>query len=112
MVNNFKLTLLLKTEYSMKKTSQAKKVISALQKTDNGLTANEMKNRFGVTNARALVTHLRQNGFAIYLNKTPAYVDRNGNERKGVSRYRLGTPSRAIVAAGYKALAATRGLGA
>ena len=42
----------------MKKTSQAKKVISALQKTDNGLTANEMKNRFGVTNARALVTHL------------------------------------------------------
>ena len=39
-----------------KKTSQAKKVISALEKTDQGLTANEMKNRFGVTNARALVT--------------------------------------------------------
>ena len=94
----------------MKKTSQATKVISALQKSDNGLTANEMKNRFGVTNARALVTHLRQNGFAIYLNKTPAYVDRNGNDRKGVSRYRLRTPSRAIIAAGYKALAATRGL--
>ena len=77
---------------------------------NSGKKALEMKNRFGVTNARALVTHLRQNGFAIYLNKTPAYVDRNGNERKGVSRYRLGTPSRAIIAAGYKALAATRGL--
>ena len=94
----------------MKKTSQAKKVISALQATDKGLTANEMKNRFGVTNARALVTNLRQSGFAIYLNKTPNYVDRNGNERKGVSRYRLGTPSRAIIAAGFKHLAATRGL--
>tara|TARA_B100001996_G_scaffold334969_1_gene285393 strand:- start:115 stop:393 length:279 start_codon:yes stop_codon:yes gene_type:complete len=91
----------------MKKTSQATKVISALESTDNGLTANEMKNRFGVVNARALVTHLRQNGFAIYLNKTPKYTDRNGNVRKGVSRYRLGTPSRAIVAAGYKALAAS-----
>ena len=94
----------------MKKTSQATKVISALEKTDPGLTANEMKNRFGVTNARALVTHLRQNGFAIYLNKTPKYTDRNGNVKKGVSRYRLGTPSRAIIAAGYKALAASRGL--
>jgi hypothetical protein len=94
----------------MKKTSQATKVISALEKTDQGLTANEMKNRFGVTNARALVTHLRQNGFAIYLNKTPKYTDRNGNVKKGVSRYRLGTPSRAIIAAGYKALAASRGL--
>ena len=94
----------------MKKTSQATKVISALEKTDQGLTANEMKNRFGVTNARALVTHLRQNGFAIYLNKTPKYTDRNGNVRKGVSRYRLGTPSRAIIAAGYKALAASGGL--
>ena len=93
-----------------KKTSQATKGISALEKTDQGLTANEMKNRFGVTNARALVTHLRQNGFAIYLNKTPKYTDRNGNVRKGVSRYRLGTPSRAIIAAGYKALAASRGL--
>ncbi len=93
-----------------KKTSQATKVISALEKTDQGLTANEMKNRFGVTNARALVTHLRQNGFAIYLNKTPNYTDRNGNVRKVVSRYRLGTPSRAIIAAGYKALAASRGL--
>lgn len=91
----------------MKKTSQATKVISALESVDNGLTANEMKNRFGVVNARALVTHLRQNGFAIYLNKTPKYTDRNGNVRKGVSRYRLGTPSRAIIAAGYKALAAS-----
>ena len=36
-----------------KKTSQATKVISTLEKTDQGLTANEMKNRFGVTNARA-----------------------------------------------------------
>jgi hypothetical protein len=91
----------------MRKTSQATKVISALQSadyTDSGLTANEMKNKFGVSNARALVTQLRQNGFAVYLNKTPAYVDRNG--RKGVSRYRLGTASRAVIAAGYKAIAA------
>ena len=53
----------------MRKTSQATKVISALQSadyTDSGLTANEMKNKFGVSNARALVTQLRQNGFAVY----------------------------------------------
>ena len=57
----------------MRKTSQATKVISALQSadyTDSGLTANEMKNKFGV------------------------------------SRYRLGTASRAVIAAGYKAIAA------
>ena len=41
--------------------------------------------------------------------QTPKYTDRNGNVRKGVSRYRLGTPSRAIIAAGYKALAGFKG---
>ena len=62
------------------------------------LTAKQIKSRYNVANPTALVTNLRQSGFPIYLN------DRK-NTTGTVSKYRLGNPSRSVVAAGYKALA-------
>ncbi len=66
------------------------------------LTAGEMKSRYGVANARALMTTLRQSGYPIYLNDG----DKDSRGRSRVSRYRLGSPSKSVVAAGYKAIAA------
>jgi hypothetical protein len=47
----------------------------------------------------AEVSRIRQSGFAVYANSRIA-----GNNVK-VTEYRLGTPSRKIVAAGYRAMA-------
>lgn len=75
------------------------KVIAALQTTSKGLTAAQMTSRFGVANPTATVTALRQKGYAIYANRR---TNKGGETR---TFYRLGTPSQAIVAAGYKARA-------
>lgn len=64
------------------------------------LTAKQIEARFGVGNARATVSDLRMKGFAIYSN---ARTNSKGEVR---NFYRLGTPSRAVIAAGYRALAA------
>jgi len=65
------------------------------------LTSKQITERFGIANPTATVSNLRLNdGFAIYSNKR---TDANG---KTVTKYRLGRPSRAVVAAGYRAIAA------
>tara|TARA_R110002073_G_C9065167_1_gene545318 strand:- start:263 stop:523 length:261 start_codon:yes stop_codon:yes gene_type:complete len=74
------------------------KVIAVL-KTGVALTAKQIEARFGVGNARSTVSALRMKGFAIYCNES---VDTKGRVK---NKYRLGTPSRAVVAAGYRALA-------
>jgi len=75
------------------------KVIAALQADSKGLTAAQMKSRFAVANPTATVTALRQKGYAIYANRR---TNKGGETR---TFYRLGTPTQAIVAAGYKARA-------
>jgi len=75
------------------------KVIAALQADSKGLTAAQMKSRFAVANPTATITALRQKGFAIYANRR---TNKGGETR---TFYRLGTPTQAIVAAGYKARA-------
>ena len=74
------------------------KVIAVL-KTGVALTAKQIEARFGVGNARSTVSALRMKGFAIYCNES---VDTKGRVK---NKYRLGTPRRAVVAAGYRALA-------
>ena len=64
------------------------------------LTAAQIKARFGIANPTATVSDLRFNGFAVYGNR------RTNSKGEYVTKYRLGTPSRRVVAAGYKALAA------
>ena len=63
------------------------------------LTASQAR-KMGVGNLSAEVSRIRQHGFAVYANSRKA-----GNGVQ-VTEYVLGKPSRKIVAAGYKALAA------
>ena len=63
------------------------------------LSVAQIKHRFGIKNPTATVSDLRYEGFALYANK------RKDSKGRMTTKYRLGTPSRAIVAAGYRALA-------
>jgi len=77
---------------------KGKKLVTALQKGEN-LTAKQIAARFGIGNPTACISDLRLRvGYAIYGNPT--------KNSKGVSvtKYRLGTPTRKVVAAGYRAL--------
>ena len=80
-------------------TTKTFKVFQALQ-TGAAITPAEANKRFGVKNLSAEVSRIRQHGFAIYANSRKA-----GNGVQ-VTEYVLGKPSRKIVAAGYRALAA------
>ena len=79
-------------------TTQAAKVAAALE---NGaeLTAKQITSRYGVKNVRAVISKLRSEGFSIYLNKRVSSFD-----GESYMKYMVGTPTRAVVAAGYAAL--------
>ena len=82
----------------MTKTTQTAKVATALT---NGaeLTAKQIASRYGVKNVRAVISKLRSEGLSIYLNKRVSSFD-----GETYMKYMIGTPTRAVVAAGYKAL--------
>lgn len=63
------------------------------------VTAAQAHKRFGIKNMSAEVSRIRQSGYAVYGNQ------RKANNGVTVTEYVIGKPSRAIVAAGYKALA-------
>jgi len=79
-------------------TTQAAKVETALV---NGaeLTAKQITSRYGVKNVRAVISQLRLEGLSIYLNKRVSSFD-----GATYMKYMIGTPTRAVVAAGYRAL--------
>lgn len=68
-------------------------------KSGEAMTAKQISARFSIANPTATVSDLRFDGFAVYAN--PGKL----SDGTTVTRYRLGTPSRAIVAAGIRALA-------
>jgi predicted ArsR family transcriptional regulator len=76
------------------------RVLEALRNNEKGLTAAQIENQYKVGNARATVSSLRMKGFAIFANQ---HTDTKGRTK---TFYRLGTPPRSVVAAGYRALAA------
>ncbi len=82
----------------MTTTTQTAKVAAALE---NGaeLTAKQISSRYGVKNVRAVISKLRSEGFSIYLNKRVSSFD-----GETYMKYMVGTPTRAVVAAGYAAL--------
>ena len=86
----------------MTTTTQTAKVAAALT---NGaeLTAKQISARYGVKNVRAVISKLRSEGFSIYLNKRVSSF--NGET---YMKYMLGTPTKAVVAAGYAALRAPK----
>lgn len=66
---------------------------------EKGLTEAQLRARLNVGNPRAEISRLRMEGYAIYANRS---TDTKGREK---TFYRIGRPSRAVVAAGYRALA-------
>lgn len=77
--------------------SQTNRLLNAFE-TGKEFTAKQIASQFGIGSPTKVVSVLRQQGNAIYLNKR---VDTKG---RVTHKYRLGTPSRSVVAAGYKAM--------
>ena len=76
------------------------KVLSYLSKNSeyNTLTAQKMQSVFGIANPSATINELRNEGHAIYHNTR---INAHGEK---VSFYRLGTPTKRMVAAGIAAI--------
>ena len=72
--------------------SKKVKVLNLLSKGES-VTWKTLRNRFDLTSPRAMVDQLRSEGNMVYINKTD----------KGTS-YRLGTPTKSIIAAGIRKL--------
>ena len=72
--------------------SKRQKVLNLLSKGES-VTWKTLRNRFDLTSPRAMVDQLRSEGNMVYINKTD----------KGTT-YRLGTPTKSIIAAGIRKL--------
>jgi hypothetical protein len=79
-------------------TTKESKVLAALQE-GRTLSSAQIRSFFGAGNPQAVIQSLRFKGYPIYLNTVTDTKNRSRNV------YRLGTPSRAVIAAGYKAMA-------
>jgi predicted transcriptional regulator len=77
--------------------TQTATVLAAFQ-TGAELTAKQIASRYSVGNPHEVVRQLREQGHAIYLN---SHKDSRG---RVTQKYRLGTPSRAMVATAYAVL--------
>ena len=83
-------------------TTKTQRLVETLQNGDE-LTAKQIKARFGIANPTATISDLRlRSGFAVYAN------ERKDTKGRVTTKYRMGRPSRAVVAAGYRALAASK----
>ena len=85
----------------MTTTSKTARVLNALMAGET-LTPAQITARFGSANPHDVVYKLRRQGFAIHLNE--GRVGSRG--RRKADFYRLGTASKAVVAAGYRAMTA------
>ncbi len=85
----------------MSKSAKAR-VLAYLSKDSeyNTLTATKMQSVFGIANPSATINELRNEGHAIYLNTR---VNANGDK---VAFYRLGSPTKRMVAEGIAAIRA------
>jgi hypothetical protein len=74
------------------------RVLKALQ---SGESLSESRARkMGVGNLRAEVSRIRNHGFCVYANT------RRAGNGVSVTEYQIGRPSRRLIAAGYRAIAA------
>tara|TARA_Y100000994_G_scaffold139438_1_gene114318 strand:- start:185 stop:493 length:309 start_codon:yes stop_codon:yes gene_type:complete len=89
----------LKQQKKKRKNIMARKTLAKKVKVLNLLSKGEpvtwktLRNRFDLTSPRAMVDQLRSEGNMVYINKTD----------KGTT-YRLGTPTKSIIAAGIRKL--------
>jgi hypothetical protein len=82
----------LKRKYSMSITA---KVLRHLLK-GNTVTAAEIAGKFGSATPTEVIRQLRMKGYAVYSNKTELW------DGTPTTKYRIGSPSRAMVAAAYR----------
>ena len=68
------------------------KFLNALLRGDN-VTWTEAQNKYKHSKPRAVVDKIREEGHCVYINKN-----------KSGTYYRIGTPSKALIAAGFAAL--------
>lgn len=81
----------------MSKTEQLVKAF----KNGQELTPTQIRARFGIANVTAAIHYIRsQLGYAVYLN------ERKNSKGETYTKYRMGNPSRKVVAAGYRAISA------
>lgn len=85
---------------AVKSDSATDRVYEALVLRGEELTAKQIAARYNVANPYNTVYTLRMEGYPIYLNQ---HMDSKG---RVTQKYRHGAPSRKLIAAGYKALAA------
>jgi len=78
-----------------KKLSKKQKVLNLLLKGEN-VSWKTIRSRFELESPRAMIDTLRAEGYMIF-----------GNNVRGRKVYRMGTPTRAIIAAGIQALYGT-----
>lgn len=78
-----------------KKLSKKAKILNLLQR-GQSVSWKALNTTYGLKSPRAMVDTLRAEGYMIY-----------GSKVKGKHVYRLGTPTRAIISAGIKALYGT-----
>ena len=76
--------------------SATQNVLKALENGEE-LTTKQISARYGVVNPRVVINALRNDGHAIYLN------EKVNSKGKTMRKYRLGTPSKAMVAAAASA---------
>ncbi len=81
-------------------TTAVDRVYEALVVKGEELTAKQISARYNIANPYDTVYTLRMEGFPIYLNT------RTDSKGRVTQKYRFGTPSRKVIAAGYQALAA------
>lgn len=85
----------------MKMINPETKTYKVFQALRSGESITESRARkMGVGNLRAEVSRIRNHGFCVYANS------RKAGNGVTVTEYQMGKPSRKLIAAGYKALAA------
>jgi biotin operon repressor len=87
-------------EFFMTKMTAKEKMLNALTKTGgyNTFTVAQARARFGVKNVAARINELREEGYPIYTNT------RKLSDGRTISFYRLGQPTRRMIAEGIKSL--------
>ena len=81
------------TKVKISKTARLLKFLQA----GNNITAGQAVRRFGIKSLSSTATRLRNQGYAVYCNDRKI----NGETKKA---YRIGNPTKAVVAAGYRAI--------
>ena len=75
-----------------RKLANSTKFLNAMLRGES-VTWSEAQNKFNLSKPRAVVDKIREEGHCVYINKN-----------KSGTYYRIGTPSKAIIAAGFAAL--------